>query len=71
MRSPLLSPWAWKSNSRTEKPAAASRRARGTMWSRLPCTPCISTTAPPPGRPAMNQPRSVAPEGEAIVTSSA
>jgi hypothetical protein len=37
-------------------------RARGTIGSRLPRTPCISTKAPPPGRPAMNQPRIIAPE---------
>src|SRR5215510_999935 len=71
MRAPVLSPCAWKSNSRTAKPAASSRRARRTMAKRLPRTPCIRTTAPPPGRPARNHPRSVAPDDDAIATGSA
>src|SRR5262245_43351031 len=71
MRAPVLSPCAWKSNSRTAKPAASSRRARRIMAKRLPRTPCIRTTAPPPGRPARNHPRSVAPDDDAIATGSA
>src|SRR5262245_36818086 len=71
MRAPVLSPCAWQSNSSTVKPAACRRRARRTMAERLPRRPCIRTTAPPPGRPATNQPRSVAPDADAITTGSA
>ena len=55
-----------------KSPAALNSRARGTMLSRFEPTPWRSTTAPPPGRPEMNQPCSaVAPEADARVTGSA
>src|SRR5262245_19484841 len=71
MREPVDSPCAWKSNSRTAKPSALNRRARRSIASLLACTLCSSTTAPAPGRPGTNQPRSVAPEPDMIETGSA
>src|SRR4030095_6551617 len=68
---PELAPCARKSGMSTEYPSAWRNRARGSIASRLAWTPWRRSTAPAPGRPGTNQPRSRLPEVLANGTSTA